>query len=103
MPFFAFHEDNLKLIEVLAAHGVDHLRFGTATSSTARFIAAFERVRQDHARFGLDATLLRLKAATGDTADFARLHGKLRSAVRGIDLIYMGRNQNGDKAIKASW
>ena len=100
MPFFAFHEDNLKLIEVLAAHGVDHLRFGTATSSTARFIAAFERVRQDHARFGLDATLLRLKAATGDTTGFARLHGKLRSAVRGIDLIYMGRNQNGDKGDK---
>ena len=100
MPFFAFHEDNLKLIEVLAAHGVDHLRFGTATSSTARFIAAFERVHQDHARFGLDATLLRLTAATGDTAGFARLHEKLRSSVRGIDLIYMGRNQNGDKGDK---
>ena len=92
MPFFAFHEDNLKLIEVLAAHGVDHLRFGTANSSTARFIAAFERVHQDHARFRLDATLLRL--TVGDRRQAAgRVYEKLRSAVRGIDLICMGRNQ----------
>ena len=98
MPFFAFNEDNLKLIDVLTAHGVDHLRFGTATSSTARFIAAFERVRQDHARFGLDATLLRIRSVTGEKAELGRVYEKLHSAVRGIDVMCMGRDRKGDKA-----
>jgi hypothetical protein len=101
MPFFAFHEDNLKLIAVLVGHGVDHLRFGTATSSTARFIAAFERACQDHARFKLDATLLRVSAASGEreseTGELTRLYEKLRSSVRGIDLICIGRDDKGAK------
>ncbi len=100
MPFFAFNEDNLKLIDVLTAHGVDHLRFGAATSSAARFIAAFERVREDHARFGLDATLLRIRAATGEKAELGRVYEKLHSAVRGIDVMCMGRDRKGDKADK---
>jgi polysaccharide biosynthesis protein PelD len=100
MPFFAFNEDNLKLIDVLSAHGVDHLRFGTATSSAARFIAAFERVRQDHARFGLDATLLRIRSVTGEKAELGRVYEKLHSAVRGIDVMCMGRDRKGDKADK---
>jgi hypothetical protein len=99
MPFFAFHEDNLKLIAVLVGHGVDHLRFGMATSSTARFIAAFERVCQDHARFKLDATLLRISAATGETGELARVYEKLRSSVRGIDVICIGYDK-GDKRDK---
>jgi len=100
MPFFAFNEDNLKLIDVLTAHGVDHLRFGAATSSAARFIAAFERVRQDHARFGLDATLLRIRSVTGEKAELGRVYEKLHSAVRGIDVMCMGRDRKGDKADK---
>jgi polysaccharide biosynthesis protein PelD len=83
MPFFAFHENNLKLIAVLAAHGIDHLRFGTAVSSVARFIAAFDRVYQDHLTFKLDATLLRL---SGNEPDVEAANGKLRSAVRAIDI-----------------
>jgi polysaccharide biosynthesis protein PelD len=100
MPFFAFNEDNLKLIDVLTAHGVDHLSFGAATSSAARFIAAFERVRQDHARFGLDATLLRIRSVTGEKAELGRVYEKLHSAVRGIDVMCMGRDRKGDKADK---
>ena len=100
MPFFAFNEDNLKLIDVLTAHGVDHLRFGAATSSAARFIAAFDRVRQDHARFGLDATLLRIRSVTGEKAELGRVYEKLHSAVRGIDVMCMGRDRKGDKADK---
>ncbi|HET7062549.1 MAG TPA: protein PelD [Nitrosospira sp.] len=83
MPFFAFHENNLKLIAVLAAHGIDHLRFGTAASSVARFIAAFDRVYQDHLTFKLDATLLRL---SGNPPDVEAANGKLRSAIRAIDI-----------------
>jgi len=100
MPFFAFNEDNLKLIDVLSAHGVDHLRFGTATSSAARFIASFERVRQDHARFGLDATLLRIRLVPGQKAELGRVYEKLHAAVRGIDVMCMGRDSKGDKADK---
>ncbi|PTR17417.1 hypothetical protein C8R31_101580 [Nitrosospira sp. Nsp2] len=105
MPFFAFHEDNLKLIAVLVGHGVDHLRFGAATSSTGRFIAAFERVCQDHARFKLDATLLKVSAAIGEgnreseTGELARVYEKLRSSVRGIDLICIGRDDKGEFVI----
>jgi hypothetical protein len=91
MPFFAFHESNLKLIAVLAAHGVDHLRFGTGGSSIARFIAAFERVHQDFLRFKLDATLLRL---SGASADVMSVYEKLRSSIRAIDLICMTRYQD---------
>lgn len=83
MPFFAFHENNLKLIAVLAAHGIDHLRFGTAVSSVARFIAAFDRVYRDYLTFGLDAVLLRL---SGSPADVLVANEKLRSSVRAIDL-----------------
>jgi polysaccharide biosynthesis protein PelD len=86
MPFFAFHENNLKLIAVLVAHGVDHLRFGAATSSTARFMASFERVYQDFKEFKLDATLLRLSGAPGDVT---AAYEKLRSSIRAIDLICM--------------
>jgi hypothetical protein len=104
MPFFAFHEDNLKLIAVLVGHGVDHLRFGAATSSTGRFIAAFERVCQDHARFKLDATLLKVSAAIegnreSETGELARVYEKLRSSVRGIDLICIGRDDKGELVI----
>jgi hypothetical protein len=91
MPFFAFHESNLKLIAVLAAHGVDHLRFGTGGSSIARFIAAFERVHQDFSRFKLDATLLRL---SGASADVMSVYEKLRSSIRAIDLICITRYQD---------
>ena len=90
MPFFAFHENNLKLIAVLVAHGVDHLRFGTAVSSVARFIAAFERVHQDYRAFKLDATLLRL---SGTTADVMAAYEKLRSSVRAIDLICIAHDK----------
>jgi hypothetical protein len=83
MPFFAFHESNLKLIAVLAAHGIDHLRFGTAISSVARFIAAFDRVYRDHLTFKLDAMLLRL---SGSQTDVAAANGKLRSSIRAIDI-----------------
>ncbi len=86
MPFFAFHENNLKLIAVLVAHGVDHLRFGAAISSTARFMASFERAYQDFKEFKLDATLLRL---SGARADVMVAHEKLRSSIRAIDLICM--------------
>ncbi|MDN5835899.1 MAG: protein PelD [Nitrosospira sp.] len=86
MPFFAFHENNLKLIAVLVAHGVDHLRFGAATSSTARFMASFERTYQDFREFKLDATLLRL---SGEHADVMAAYEKLRSSIRAIDLICM--------------
>lgn len=91
MPFFAFHENNLRLIAVLAAHGVDHLRFGTASSSVARFIASFERVYQDFLRFSLDATLLKL---SGSSADITSVYGKLRSSVRAIDLICMTHDKD---------
>lgn len=86
MPFFAFHENNLKLIAVLVAHGVDHLRSGAATSSTARFMASFERVYQDYKEFKLDATLLRL---SGASTDVTAAYEKLRTSVRAIDLICM--------------
>ena len=86
MPFFAFHENNLKLIAVLVAHGVDHLRFGAATSSIARFMASFERVHQDYEEFKLDATFLRL---SGARADVMAAYEKLRSSIRAIDMICM--------------
>jgi hypothetical protein len=95
MPFFAFHENNLKLIAVLVAHGVDHLRFGTAVSSVARFIAAFERVHRDYLAFKLDATLLRL---SGTTADVMAAYEKLRSSVRAIDLICVAHD-NGEPVV----
>lgn len=88
MPFFAFHESNLKLLAVLVAHGVDHLRFGTARSSAGRFMASFERVHQDFQRFGLDATLVRL---SGEAAEVVRCHDALRSSVRAIDLTCLAR------------
>jgi hypothetical protein len=103
MPFFAFHEDNLKLIAVLVGHGVDHLRFGTAASSTARFIAGFERVCQDHARFKLDATLVRISTATRETGGLPRVYEKLRSSVRGIDLICIGWDEKGEKGEPVIW
>ena len=96
MPFFAFHENNLKLIAVLVAHGVDHLRFGAAISSIARFIASFERVYQDFKIFKLDATLLRL---SGECADVMAAHEKLRSSVRAIDMLCM----TGDKGQPVVW
>lgn len=83
MPFFAFQENNLKLIAVLVAHGIDHLRFGAATSSVARFMVSFERVRRDHEEFKLDATLLRL---SGARADVMAAYEKLRSSIRAIDV-----------------
>jgi polysaccharide biosynthesis protein PelD len=67
----------------LAAHGIDHLRFGTAVSSVARFIAAFNRIHQDHWTFGLDATLIRLR---GSRIDVTAANEKLRSSVRAIDI-----------------
>ena len=90
MPFFAFQENNLRLIAVLAAHGVDHLRFGTANSSVGRFIASFERVHQDFSRFKLDATLLRLSGTPGDILN---VYGQLRSSVRAIDLMCMAKDK----------
>ena len=90
MPFFAFQENNLRLIAVLVAHGVDHLRFGTADSSTGRFIASFERVHQDFLRFKLDATLLRLSGAPGDVLN---VYGQLRSSVRAVDLMCMAKDE----------
>ena len=84
MPFFAFQENNLRLIAVLVAHGVDHLRFGTASSSIRRFIASFERVHQDFLRFKLDATLLKLSDAPGDVLDLSE---QLRSSIRAIDVM----------------
>ncbi|KIO49166.1 hypothetical protein [Nitrosospira sp. NpAV] len=86
MPFFAFNENNLKLIAVLVAHGVDHLRFGAATASITRFMVSFERVHQDYKEFKLDATLLRL---SGDNADVMVAYEKLRSSIRAIDMICM--------------
>jgi hypothetical protein len=90
MPFFAFHENNLKLIAVLVAHGADHLRFGAAASSLARFMASFERVRQDHEEFKLDATLLRL---SGARADVMAAYEKLRSSIRAIDMICLTQDK----------
>jgi hypothetical protein len=84
MPFFAFHENNLKLIAVLVAHGVDHLRFGGATSSIARFIASFERLSQDFKEFELDTMLLKV---SGARADVMAAYEKLRSSIRAIDMI----------------
>lgn len=95
MPFFAFHENNLKLIAVLVAHGVDHLRFGAATSSTARFIRSFERIYQDFKEFKLDAMLLRV---SGAPSDVAAAHEKLRSSIRAIDVICMAYD-NGQPVI----
>jgi hypothetical protein len=91
MPFFAFHENNLKLIAVLVAHGVDHLRFGAAVSSIARFIAAFERVHRDYLAFKLDATLLQV---SGAAADVLAAYDKLHSSVRAIDLICLAREND---------
>lgn len=90
MPFFAFQENNLKLIAVLVAHGVDHLRFGAATSSVTRFIASFERVRRDHEEFRLDAMLLRL---SGVRADVMVAYEKLRSSIRAIDMICLTQDK----------
>lgn len=90
MPFFAFHENNLKLIAVLVAHGADHLRFGAAASSIARFMASFERVRQDHEEFKLDAMLLRL---SGARADVMAAYEKLRSSIRAIDMICLTQDK----------
>ena len=90
MPFFAFQENNLKLIAVLVAHGVDHLRFGAATSSVTRFIASFERVRRDHEEFRLDAMLLRL---SGARADVMAAYEKLRSSIRAIDMICLTQDK----------
>ncbi|SCX76311.1 protein PelD [Nitrosospira sp. Nsp13] len=90
MPFFAFQENNLKLIAVLVAHGVDHLRFGAATSSITRFIASFERVRRDHEEFRLDAMLLRL---SGARADVMAAYEKLRSSIRAIDMICLTQDK----------
>lgn len=90
MPFFAFHENNLRLIAVLVAHGADHLRFGAAASSIARFMASFERVRQDHEEFKLDATLLRL---SGARADVMAAYEKLRSSIRAIDMICLTQDK----------
>ncbi|MEO8992705.1 MAG: protein PelD [Nitrosospira sp.] len=89
MPFFAFQENNLRLIAVLVAHGVDHLRFGTADSSTGRFIASFERVHQDFFRFKLDATLLKLSGTPGEILS---VYGQLRSSVRAVDLMCMAKD-----------
>jgi hypothetical protein len=91
MPFFAFHENNLKLIAVLVAHGVDHLRFGTAVSSVARFIVGFERAYRDYHAFKLDATLLRLSSTT---ADITAAYERLRSSIRAIDLICLARDND---------
>ena len=63
MPFFSFHEANLKLLSVLCAHGVDHLKSGAATASGTRFILAFERVQDDFQRFRLPSMLIRLNGA----------------------------------------
>ena len=91
MPDFAFHEYNLKLIAVLVAHGVDHLRFGTAVSSVARFIAGFERAYRDYHAFKLDATLLRLPGTTADVID---AYERLRSSIRAIDLICLAHDND---------
>lgn len=88
MPFFAFHENNLRLIAVLAAHGIDHLRFGAGGSSVTRFIASFERAYQDFLRFKLDASLL---TVSGSPSDVLAAYDKLRSTVRAIDIICIAR------------
>jgi polysaccharide biosynthesis protein PelD len=88
MPFFAFHENNLRLIAVLAAHGIDHLRFGAGASSVTRFVASFERAYQDFSRFKLDASLLTL---SGNPSDVLAAYDKLRSMVRAIDIICIAR------------
>ncbi|MCC2682195.1 MAG: hypothetical protein K0S36_1759 [Nitrosospira multiformis] len=91
MPFFSFHESNLKLIAVLVAHGVDHLRFGTARPSVRRFIASFERAYQDFSRFRLDAALLRL---SGNPEEMRSIHEKLRFSIRAIDFICLAREKD---------
>lgn len=88
MPFFAFHENNLRLIAVLAAHGIDHLRFGAGASSVTRFIASFGRAYQDFSRFKLDASLLTL---SGSPSNVLAAYDKLRSMVRAIDIICIAR------------
>jgi hypothetical protein len=88
IPFFAFHENNLRLIAVLAAHGIDHLRFGAGVSSLTRFLASFERAYQDYSRFKLDASLLTL---SGSPSDVLAAYDKLRSLVRAIDIICIAR------------
>ncbi|GAB1719415.1 MAG: pellicle/biofilm biosynthesis protein PelD [Nitrosospira sp.] len=88
MPFFAFHENNLRLIAVLAAHGIDHLRFGAGGSSVTRFITSFERAYQDFSRFKLDASLLTL---SGNPSDVLAAYDKLRSMVRAIDIVCIAR------------
>jgi hypothetical protein len=88
MPFFAFHENNLRLIAVLAAHAIDHLLFGAGASSLTRFVASFERAYQDYSRFKLDASLLTL---SGSAPDVLAAYDKLRSLVRAIDIICIAR------------
>jgi hypothetical protein len=88
MPFFAFHENNLRLSAVLAAHAIDHLLFGAGASSLTRFVASFERAYQDYSRFKLDASLLTL---SGSAPDVLAAYDKLRSLVRAIDIICIGR------------
>lgn len=88
MPFFAFHENNLRLIAVLAAHGIDHLRFGAGASSLTRFVASFERAHQDYSRFKLDASLLTF---SGSPSDVLAAYDKLRLLVRAIDIICIAR------------
>ncbi|SFW32747.1 protein PelD [Nitrosovibrio sp. Nv17] len=84
LPFFALHEDNLKLIAVLVAHGADHLRFGVAATSIARFVAAYERACRDHAAFRLDAVLLRL---SGEPVRVRQTYERLRLSIRAVDTI----------------
>jgi hypothetical protein len=89
MPFFAFHENNLRLIAVLAAHGIDHLRFGAGASSVTRFIASFERAYQDFSRFKLDASIL---TVSGSPSDVLAAYDKLRLMLRAIDIICIARH-----------
>lgn len=91
MPFFAFHESSLKLLAVLAAHGIDHLQFGAATTSVARFIRAFDRVRRDHKSFKLPSMLIKFSGHHEPTMKTFEL---VKQHIRALDMVCVTRENS---------
>lgn len=91
MPFFSFHDANLKLLSVLCAHGVDHLKSGAATASGTRFILAFERVQDDFQRFRLPSMLIRLN---GSHQRMMQAYDHVKQTVRALDMVCVDRENH---------
>ncbi|TDQ50422.1 PelD-like GGDEF domain-containing protein [Permianibacter aggregans] len=91
MPFFAFHESSLKLLAVLAAHGIDHLLYGSATTSVARFIKAFDRVRRDQKVFKQPAMLIKF---SGEHEPVSKAFETIKAHIRALDMVCITRENN---------